>query len=183
MRTEIEHTTMRHVTGKTEIWYDPDPLNTVISEDEDFTRVFYETEEDINVARLSPWVLRIVLNRDAMVAKGLHMADIGDKINLEFPGDVQVIYTDDSADTLVVRMRIIMDDEYKRHEEEGQADDDNFLRAIESNMLTQMSLKGVEEISKVFLREDKRSFKEVRFFFWVVVVVVGVWLASSASLD
>ena len=53
----IEYITLRKVTANTAIYYDPEPLNTVIAEDQEFVSVYYEMP-DFDPARISPWLLR-----------------------------------------------------------------------------------------------------------------------------
>lgn len=48
------------------------------------------------------------------------------------------------------------DPEGKDVEEEGM-DDDAFLRKVESEMLTDMKLRGINGIKKVFIREVKKN--------------------------
>ena len=47
----------RKVTANTAIYYDPDPQNTVIAEDQEFVNVYYEMP-DFDPTRISPWLLR-----------------------------------------------------------------------------------------------------------------------------
>jgi DNA-directed RNA polymerase II subunit RPB1 len=61
----LEHTTLRKVTANTAIYYDPDPQNTVIAEDQEFVNVYYEMP-DFDPSRISPWLLRIELDRKRM---------------------------------------------------------------------------------------------------------------------
>lgn len=53
------------VTANTAIYYDPDPENTVIREDQEFVNVYYEMP-DFDPSRISPWLLRIELDRKRM---------------------------------------------------------------------------------------------------------------------
>lgn len=50
------------VTANTAIYYDPDPKNTCISEDEEWVSIFYEMP-DFDPSRSSPWLLRLELDR------------------------------------------------------------------------------------------------------------------------
>lgn len=56
------------VTANTAIYYDPDPQNTVIREDQEFVNVYYEMP-DFDPTRISPWLLRIELDRKRMTGK------------------------------------------------------------------------------------------------------------------
>ena len=56
------------VTANTAIYYDPDPQNTVIAEDQEFVNVYYEMP-DFDPTRISPWLLRIELDRKRMTGR------------------------------------------------------------------------------------------------------------------
>ena len=44
----LEYTTLRSVTEAIEVWYDPDPMSTIIEEYVDFVKSYYEMPyEDI----------------------------------------------------------------------------------------------------------------------------------------
>jgi DNA-directed RNA polymerase II subunit RPB1 len=152
----LEYTTLRSVTHATEIWYDPDPLGTIIEDDVEFVRSYYEMpDEDIDPDKISPWLLRIELNREMMIDKKLSMADIAEKINREFDDDLSCIFNDDNADKLILRIRITNDDAPKGEIQDESAEDDVFLKKIEGNMLTEMALRGIPDINKVFIKHGK----------------------------
>ena len=82
----LEHTTLRSVTLLTEIWYDPimppeAEKATVVEEDEEFVKAYYEMPDDeVDLQRISPWLLRIELDRAAMSDKNMTMSDIEKKM-------------------------------------------------------------------------------------------------------
>lgn len=152
----LEYTTLRSVTQATEVWYDPDPMSTIIEEDIDFVKSYYEMpDEEIAPEKISPWLLRIELNREMMVDKKLSMANIAEKINLEFDDDLTCIFNDDNAEKLILRIRIMNDEAPKGELTDESAEDDVFLKKIESNMLTEMALRGIPDINKVFIKCGK----------------------------
>eukprot|EP01018_Ginkgo_biloba_P014837 Gb_33197 [translate_table: standard] len=152
----LEYTTLRSVTEATEVWYDPDPMSTIIEEDVDFVKSYYEMpDEDIAPEKISPWLLRIELNREMMVDKKLSMADIAEKINLEFDDDLTCIFNDDNAEKLILRIRIMSEEAPKGEAQDQNSEDDVFLKKIESNMLTEMALRGIPDINKVFIKSGK----------------------------
>lgn len=152
----LEYTTLRSVTQATEVWYDPDPMSTIIEEDIDFVKSYYEMpDEEVAPEKISPWLLRIELNREMMVDKKLSMADIAEKINLEFDDDLTCIFNDDNAEKLILRIRIMNDEAPKGEANDESAEDDVFLKKIESNMLTEMALRGIPDINKVFIKSGK----------------------------
>ena len=152
----LEYTTLRSVTQATEVWYDPDPMSTIIDEDIDFVKSYYEMpDEEIAPEKISPWLLRVELNREMMVDKKLSMANIAEKINLEFDDDLTCIFNDDNAEKLILRIRIMNDEAPKGELTDESAEDDVFLKKIESNMLTEMALRGIPDINKVFIKCGK----------------------------
>ncbi|KAH6824035.1 RNA polymerase II large subunit [Perilla frutescens var. hirtella] len=152
----LEYTTLRSVTQATEVWYDPDPMSTIIEEDVEFVKSYYEMpDEEIDPDKISPWLLRIELNREMMVDKKLSMADIAEKINLEFDDDLTCIFNDDNAEKLILRIRIMNDEAPKGELNDESAEDDVFLKKIEGNMLTEMALRGIPDINKVFIKNGK----------------------------
>eukprot|EP00966_Prymnesium_polylepis_P176169 4077727-Prymnesium_polylepis.1 len=57
-----------------------------------------------------------------------------------------------------MRVRLVNDSEVKGQElGEDEEDDCHFLKKLEHNMLTTLSLRGVENIKRVFMREPKRE--------------------------
>ena len=108
----IEHTTLRKVTANTAIYYDPDPKNTVISEDQEFVDVYYDMP-DFDPTRISPWLLRLELDRKRMTDKKLTMEQIAEKISATFGEDLHCIFNDDNAEKLVFRIRLMNSDEQK----------------------------------------------------------------------
>lgn len=140
----LEHTTLRKVTANTAIYYDPDPQNTVIAEDQEFVNVYYEMP-DFDPNKISPWLLRIELDRKRMTDKKLTMEQIAEKINAGFGDDLNCIFNDDNAEKLVLRIRIMNSDDNKFQDSEEETvdkmEDDMFLRCIEANMLSDMTLQ------------------------------------------
>jgi hypothetical protein len=76
--------------------------------------------------------------------KKLTMEQIAEKINAGFGDDLNCIFNDDNAEKLVLRIRIMNSDDNKFQDEEETVDkmeDDMFLRCIEANMLSDMTLQ------------------------------------------
>lgn len=166
----LEYTVLGDVVKLTEIYYDPDIRNTVVEKDIEFVKDYYElsdaTDEDLR--RLSPWVLRIELNQTVFFDKKMKMKEIEKEIENEYGSDLNVLVTDDNADELVVRVRIVNDmpsnpnagqvDEdgnpipYEDPDVEMGQEDDVFLKRLERSMLSSLKLRGVDHVKKVFMR-------------------------------
>jgi hypothetical protein len=60
---------------------------------------------DVDVSRMSPWLLRIEMARDMMVDKKLLLSEVAERINSEFEDDMHCLFNDDNADKLILRIR------------------------------------------------------------------------------
>ncbi|CAI9115645.1 OLC1v1016609C1 [Oldenlandia corymbosa var. corymbosa] len=124
-------------------------------ENDKFVQLYYEMpDEETDPDKISPWLLRIELDRTMLLDKNL-MTDIAAKIELEFGGDLICIFNDDNADKLILRIRIMNDEAAKGESNNESGEDDVFLKKIENNMLTQIALRGIPGINKVFLKHIK----------------------------
>ncbi|EEB06666.1 RNA polymerase II large subunit Rpb1 [Schizosaccharomyces japonicus yFS275] len=190
VQTQIEHTTLKTVTSATEIHYDPDPQNTVIDEDRDFVEAFFaipDEEVEENLYKQSPWLLRLELDRAKMLDKKLSMSDVAGKIAESFERDLFTIWSEDNAEKLIIRCRIIRDDDKKADEDDGLIEEDIFLKTIEGHMLESISLRGVPNITRVYMMEHKIVHQNddgvfVRDDEWVLETD-GINLAESMAVE
>ena len=161
VQVQLEHTLLKNCTARSEIYYDPDPTTTVIPADKDFVTAYYELpdDNDVDPKRLSPWLLRIELDRARLLDKQLSMAEVASRVMEEFDRDLQVLANDDNSEHLVIRCRIVNDegDKLADSNEDDTIEEDVFLKRIETNMLNSVSLRGIEGIKRVFLSEQKST--------------------------
>ncbi|KAG9245500.1 hypothetical protein BJ878DRAFT_14552 [Calycina marina] len=153
LRSAVEHTTLRSVTQETEIYYDPDIMSTTIERDLDMVESYFIIPEDTqdDTSNQSRWLLRITLDRQMMLDKALKVDDVAAKIKDNYPKDMAVIFSDNNADELVIRCRMIM---HSDKTEEGE--EDVVLKQLESHILDTLTLRGVPGIEKAFLEEGFR---------------------------
>jgi len=122
---------------------------------------FLMPDDDVDLDRLSPWVLRIELNRELFYVKTLSMEEIANLITDFFGKGVHVIHTDDNDERLVLRIRIIISEEDKLAEAEEIAtgsEDQIFLRQMQNEMLENYIYVVSQELRKfIYL---KRSFHD-----------------------
>jgi len=166
VQAEVEYTTLQSVTERTEIYYDPDPRNTVVEEDRTFVQTYFDVpDEDVDPDKLSPWLIRIVLNREMMVDKQLSTEEVADRVNEEFKDMVKCICTNDNAETLVLHVRMLkneQDQQMEKQEDDDEEEEDpgeadvRMQRLVESRLLTDVKLRGIRSIKKVYIREQTR---------------------------
>ena len=72
---EIEHTTFADILDSSQIYYDPDPAKTIISEDEQLVNLYNEVpDQDPGSGSCNtPWVLRLKLDPKKIVSRTLDM--------------------------------------------------------------------------------------------------------------
>lgn len=121
----LEYTKLSQITKSTEIYYDPDPRETIVTEDLDLVSLFVDLSlgDENEFDNLSPWLLRIELERDKTTAKNISMDLIEAKIKEHFGEGMQCISSDNNDETLVLRIRLRIepkdgeiDDEMSDHE-------------------------------------------------------------------
>ena len=67
IRGKVEHTSLLNILSLSEIYYDPDIRNTIITEDSDIIDdylLIMGDEIDNMRDNISPWILRLILNKD-----------------------------------------------------------------------------------------------------------------------
>ncbi|KAE9397231.1 beta and beta-prime subunits of DNA dependent RNA-polymerase [Gymnopus androsaceus JB14] len=163
VQQELSYTSLRTVTAAVEIWYDPDPSSTIIEEDEVFVESFFAIPDEEVESKLhlqSPWLLRLELDRAKMLDRGLTMAYVASRIAESFKTDLFVIWSEDNAEKLVIRCRVLGGAD-KDEDGTETLEEEIFLRQLENTMLNSVSLRGVQGIERVFLtKHDMIETKE-----------------------
>ncbi|KAA1106701.1 DNA-directed RNA polymerase II subunit rpb1 [Puccinia graminis f. sp. tritici] len=160
IQTELAHTTLKTVTASTQIIYDPNPKSTIVEEDLDFVDAFFAVPDDEVEAQLdhqSPWLLRLELDRAKMLDKKLSMNFVASRIAEVFKSDLFIIWSEDNAEKLTIRCRAMQSSEADKDDDEGQVEEDVFLREIDQ-MLGGISLRGVEGIQRVFMLQHNVNY-------------------------
>lgn len=83
---KIEYTTLSHVVRTSAIYYDPDPLNTIVKDDEGLVALYNEVppiDGDTGNDRM-PWLLRFELDNEKINFKHLSMKKIERKLHDSF---------------------------------------------------------------------------------------------------
>ncbi|KAF2493947.1 DNA-directed RNA polymerase II largest subunit [Lophium mytilinum] len=159
LRSRIEHTTLRSLAHSCELYYDPDIQSTVVEEDEDMVDSYFMIPEDnTDYDRQSKWLLRIILDRRKLLDKSISIAEVAATVKADFAPNMAVIFSDDNADSQVLRVRFIYDTVFKGNEDEEEDRDERWMRKLEMHLLDEVSLRGVKGIEKAFIRTDERIF-------------------------
>lgn len=81
--------------------------STYIDEDKEWVADYFDMADVTELQeqeRMSPWLLRIELDRAMLTDKGLTMNQIATTITQEFGEEMHVIYTDDNAPKHILRV-------------------------------------------------------------------------------
>ena len=155
LRGKVEHTSLLNIVSLSEIYYDPDIKNTIIEEDRDLIEeymVILEEEIDLMKDNISPWVLRLVLNKDYLNIK---MQTIEEIIkNKVQHGKALVIHTRETSDEKKFRIRLLCKDDDEEKKERIKSLE--YLKMFENALLTEVSLCGIDSIKKVYVRNVKK---------------------------
>ena len=155
---KIQYVNLMNFVTSVEIWYDPNPRESVIEKDSRFLK-FYYTFDNIDMSTLSPWTLRIEVDHQKLYDKQVDMYFLYQKISKYFGEGYHVIYSDDNADTLVFYLRKIHTNMDLKN---GKDDNEVYFTMGEFDVLKRMSgtleniiVMGVKDVDKVFMREHK----------------------------
>lgn len=155
LRNTVEYTTLRHITAVTEIYYDPDIMSTNIPEDMDIVDSYWMTDDTMRhtIDDQSRWLLRIVLDRQKLLDKGLEIDDVAERIRQDYPSDLAVVTSDNNAEEQVIRIRTVSSD---KDGDSAGIEDDVMLKRFESHLLDTLTLRGVPGIERAFLTKGDR---------------------------
>ena len=164
--SEIEYTKMKEIVSAVEICFDPDDLNSLIEEDSDTLTQYYEFENLVSECtghsvvdskdKKSKWIIRLEMDKESMLDKNITMDDINFAISNSFDDDVHCVYSDYNSDKLIFRLRlnnILSKKKSGQANPLDQSDEIYILKNFQDNLLNNIILSGVKDISKVVVRK------------------------------
>ncbi|CZT00534.1 probable DNA-directed RNA polymerase II largest chain [Rhynchosporium agropyri] len=156
LRSAVEHTNLRSVTAATEIYHDPDIQSTTIEDDLDMVESYFIIPDDVQDApeNQSRWLLRLILDRQKMLDKGLRVEDVATKIKENYQKDLAVIFSDNNAEEQVIRIRMIKQSDSKYDDDE--VEEDIMLKRLEAHILDTLTLRGVPGVDRAFLNKETK---------------------------
>ena len=150
VQSRFAYTQLKDVLSSSEILYDNKNGLTDKSEDREFIKTYKEFTklfdvDDIDEECLSPWILRLTFDKESLMNRKITIQEIQETIKEKSHNDqdIECIFSDDSANDVVLRIRI------KSDSKENFMD---FLKDIEKQ-LAELSLRGITDISRVELKE------------------------------
>lgn len=200
----LEHTRLEEIVKSIDICFDPDDLNTLISEDKDtiqqyraFESMVYECAEtsmESDENEKSKWIIRMVMDPEVMLEKNITMDDVNFTLKSCYDNQISCVYSDYNADKLIFRIR--MKDVLNSSSNKGgkkkinpldQSDQIYVLKNFQDQLLQNIVLRGIKGINKVILRKIKDNVVEANGVYkrediWVLDTV-GTNLIDVLGLD
>jgi DNA-directed RNA polymerase II subunit RPB1 len=173
--SKIENTKLRSLVESIEICFDPDDLNTLMSEDVDLMKEYNEFEkllDDCNSSYdsskdKSKWIIRMYMNKIEMLDKNISMDDLHFALMNSY-NNLTCMYTDYNSEKLIFRIRINKNLQLLKKKKNknileslDQSDEIYLLRNLQEELLDNLILRGVKNIDKVTLRKISDNFEEI----------------------
>ncbi|NBP59453.1 hypothetical protein EBU71_23425, partial [bacterium] len=202
----LEHTKLEEIVKSTEICFDPDDLNTLISEDKDCIeqyKAFENLVDECNEVTLesgqtekSKWIVRMIMDPEIMLEKNITMDDVNFTLKSCYEDQISCIYSDFNSDKLIFRIR--MNDILKSGSSRSgqkkttinpldQSDQIYILKNFQDQLLQKVVLRGIQGINKVVLRKVLDNVVEINGVYkkqdiWVLDTI-GSNLLDVLGLD
>jgi DNA-directed RNA polymerase II subunit RPB1 len=151
IKSRFEYTQLKDILLKSEIIYDGKNGLTDKNEDREFIKSYKEFSElfdidNIDESELSQWILRLTFDKESMMNRKITVQEIQETIKSGFINDqeIQCIYSDDSVNDVIMRIRI-------KQDSKGSFLD--FMKDFEKQLID-VSLRGVQNIRSVELSES-----------------------------
>ena len=164
----LEYTSLKDITSSVSICFDPDDMQTLIDEDkplmEEYKAFSDMLQECTNAepeegGEKSKWVLRFILDKEAMLDKNINMDDVHFAIEHSYKGEISCIYSDFNADKLVMRARLDKSLTNSKKKSLDQSDEIYKLKNLQANLLNNIILRGIKKIPKVLLRKSPNQLR------------------------
>jgi len=166
----IEYTRLNDIVTGVQIYFDPDDLNTVITEDVTMLSQYYEYQKLVmnstgtttavgkkEKSSIEKWIIRMEFDADLMLEKNITMDDIHFAIVQSYSDRVSCIYSDYNETKLIFRIRVLQSPATNKKTKGADpldvSDDIQMLKNIQDILLKKIVLRGIDGITKVIPRK------------------------------
>jgi DNA-directed RNA polymerase beta' subunit len=154
----VELVTIGDVLESSAIYLEPNnDFNNVLPEDREFLeiyRIFSEIDSQAMQIPNNPWMIRLEFDRRKIIDKKITMEDISLILKSNYP-QASLMFMDDNASKLVFRMRLTFQSNLNK------ANDDIVYLEAQINEISNIVIKGVDYITRVFLNADENTQSQV----------------------
>lgn len=167
--SRIEHTRMRDIVEKAEIYYDPNDMKTLIAEDSGFMGIYNEFQHilddafgDVKQETETPnkWILRLVLDKAILIDRNITLEEIHYALKTEYNDDIECFYNDLNDENIIFRIRLTKINKTKNGLSQkvlDQEDNIYIIKSFQENLLNNIVLRGINGIEKVIPRKIQKQ--------------------------
>ena len=155
VKSQLELITLKDLVSSVKIFFDPNESSTIIEEDRQLLRVYKEFSDVVRSIdqmavddKPSPWILRLELRKELMLEKGLTMEDIHHAIETSIPKEIDCVYSDTNAQSLVFRIRIMHSTDDSTAD---QMDNIRLLQDFERTTMGRINIMGLPGIRNILI--------------------------------
>ena len=167
--SKIEHTKLKNIIRKAEIYYESDDFKTQIDEDDALMRQYanlteilresYGEEEEENddeeddSSKIN-WIIRIELDEVLMLDMNISNEDIHYVLKSLYGNDIQCFYTDyNDNEKIIFRIRLSNLLKAKKKDNFTEEDYIHYVKTFLDKILNDVVIRGIKDIEKVNLRK------------------------------
>jgi DNA-directed RNA polymerase II subunit RPB1 len=156
--SRIQHTKMSDIVLKSEIYFDPDDLTTLVISDKKLVKEYNDfkdilegcvEEDDPNYNK---WILRLTLDKTHMLEINITVEEIHYVLMTIYDGSITCFYSDLNDEELIFRIRLNV----KNKSKPASLDEEDHIYMVKSfqdDLLNNIVLRGVDGIKQVHLRK------------------------------
>ena len=151
VQSKFAYTQLKDILAKTEILFDNKEGFTDTKEDIEFIKSYKEFSElfdndNIDESCLSPWILRLTFDKESLMNRKITIQEIQETIKENFHNDQEIdcVYSDDSVNDVIMRIRIKQDSKGSFLE---------FMKDFEKQLID-LPLRGISNINQVEIAES-----------------------------
>jgi DNA-directed RNA polymerase beta' subunit len=151
VQSKFAYTQLKDILAKTEILFDNKEGFTDTKEDIEFIKSYKEFSElfdndNIDESCLSPWILRLTFDKESLMNRKITIQEIQETIKENFHNDQEIdcVYSDDSVNDVIMRIRIKQDSKGSFLE---------FMKDFEKQLI-ELPLRGISNINQVEIAES-----------------------------
>jgi DNA-directed RNA polymerase II subunit RPB1 len=167
--SKIEHTKLKNIIRKAEIYYEPDDFETNINEDDQMMKQYVqltevirecygeektEDDDEEDETERIDWIIRFELDEILMLDMNISNEDIHYVLKSTYGNDIQCFYADYNTDgKIIFRIRLCNLPRAKKKDKFAEEDYIHFVKTLLDKILNEVVIRGVKDIEKVNLRK------------------------------
>ena len=158
--SRIQHTKMKDIVLKSEIYYDPDELTTLVTVDKKLVEEYNEFKDILDGCvvdepdkNYNKWILRLTLDKTHMLEINITVEEIHYVLMNAYTGSISCFYNDLNEEELIFRIRLNNIKAKSKPESLDEEDHIYLVKSFQDNLLNDLVLRGVDGIQQVHLRK------------------------------